>query len=463
MTIRQLTSLTFALTLALANCYAFAEDKALLIGVSNYPHLPKLPGIKHDLNNMLKASKHLGFQDKNIKVLSNQNATLNKVKNELSQWLTEDVYSNDRVLIYFSAHGIPVQDQNNDESDGFDEAIALFNSKIIPTNNNQETVTDVLTDDQLGQLIAKIPSLQVYLIVDACHSKSVTRSLKANDDGYFAKTFNYKTNLPKIINSKQTKTNSSNYLQITAAQDDQKALATYTGSVVTTAITNYILSTQNLSEITPKSLFTVAQQAAQNIKKLSLRFNPDYYTLNPKLINHPIAYTANWSNLSNQTDAQHSLNNIEQQLALWQNKTTNPNISININSQSSHTQKTFSFVEGESFKLDIASKTKSQLLLLSINQEQMANVIYPQNLNETETVKHKFSIGGDILVNEPFGTDYIIAIGFTQNTDLSLFVNQEFAFKPQSAKFKLLSEMIATHKNNIDWLSITTKARESRL
>jgi uncharacterized caspase-like protein len=166
------------LLLALCAVAAQAEDRALLIGVGQYrePGMgADLPGIELDLGVMQEVAESLGFKPAATKVLLNQQATLAAVRQALQQWLVEGTTPGDRVLLYYSGHGTQLPDEDGDEDDGLDEAWTLHD--MAPARRHgRATLDGVLLDDELAETLARIPSQQVLVLVDACHSGTSTRA-----------------------------------------------------------------------------------------------------------------------------------------------------------------------------------------------------------------------------------------------------------------------------------------------
>jgi len=170
--------------------FAEAENRALIIGVGKYRiENASLPGIEQDVNNMIKIAQQIGFADNQIKVLRDADATLVNIENGLTTWLIQGVKPSDRVLIYFSGHGSYIPDENGDEDDGTDEVLLPYD-----TEQTEKGLKNALVDDRFGELLAKIPSKEVFVLIDACHSGSSTKSVDRNRQEY-PKFFQY-PNIP---------------------------------------------------------------------------------------------------------------------------------------------------------------------------------------------------------------------------------------------------------------------------
>ena len=98
---------------------ASAENRALIIGISRYEssELKPLPGVARDIPGMITVARTLGFQDRQIRVLQNEEATLANIRAAMRDWLAQGAGPNDYVLLYFSGHGSHLLDEDGDETD----------------------------------------------------------------------------------------------------------------------------------------------------------------------------------------------------------------------------------------------------------------------------------------------------------------------------------------------------------
>ncbi|HMW30122.1 caspase family protein [Plasticicumulans sp.] len=236
------------LATALAATDAMAEDRALLIGVGRFqsPQINPLPGIDLDIDLMRSTATMLGYRPQ---VLLNEQASLAGIEQALKTWLIDGTGPQDRVLIYFSGHGTQIPDDNGDEDDQADEVLVPYD--LLPSQQDGRIeLVNGLVDDRLGALIAAIPSREVLVLIDACHSGTATKSVLparsyGSDVMAVAKLFSYPgmpvarskgfSNRGIMVESRpNTATGAGpNYVSLTAARDDQRALATPKGSMFT--------------------------------------------------------------------------------------------------------------------------------------------------------------------------------------------------------------------------------------
>ena len=234
--------------LSMAPIAGRAEQRALLVGVGQYetPGID-LPGIDLDLERMRETLARLGFEDRQIRTLIDSEATSANVIAGFEGWLKQGVQPNDRVVFYYSGHGSNVPDLDGDEDDQVDEVLVTHDMKRAKVKG-RATLTGVVTDDKLGSLLAAIPSRNIWVIIDACHSGTMTRAFRMEnrslDSGpVFVKSFAY-SGMPagghSTFSRDAGKGSPSNFVSLSAAGDNEKAIGTSVGGVFTMGLTEAI-------------------------------------------------------------------------------------------------------------------------------------------------------------------------------------------------------------------------------
>lgn len=144
-----------------------AIRKALLVGINSYAGSP-LRGCVNDVMDMRDLLAAKGFQPANTRILTDQKATAQAMREGLS-WLVTGAQSGDILVFHYSGHGSQVPDRNGDEADHLDEC-------IIPVDYNW---TDkIIRDDELAVVFGKVPQVaDCYVVLDSCHSGTGTREL----------------------------------------------------------------------------------------------------------------------------------------------------------------------------------------------------------------------------------------------------------------------------------------------
>jgi metacaspase-1 len=223
-----------------------ASPRALLVGVGDVPNNP-LPGIDLDVDNMKKVAQVMGFAPTDVKVLFDEQATYANVRKALTTWVRDGVGPDDRVLIYFSGHGTRVPDPSPGSVGGVDDALVLHDVRRARVNGHA-TLTNVLIGHEFGAALAAIPSHNVLVLVDACHSGTATRTLTFGNrrlgvgSGYM-KFFSYPgmpTGTTRGLRALATGT--ENYAALSAARDDEFAVGTEQGGLFTLGVVDTIQS-----------------------------------------------------------------------------------------------------------------------------------------------------------------------------------------------------------------------------
>lgn len=83
----------------------YIESWALIVGINDYPHLPRLQGAVNDANAVAKVLKDkFGFPEDHTFVLVNQDATQHAILQHL-ELLAGRTQADDRVMFFFAGHG----------------------------------------------------------------------------------------------------------------------------------------------------------------------------------------------------------------------------------------------------------------------------------------------------------------------------------------------------------------------
>lgn len=165
---------------------AYAADRALIIGIDQYPALPftkQLAGSVVDAQNMAHFARDVwNFAPDQIQVLSDQAATRGAILAAFDEWLIAGTGPGDRVLFYFSGHGFHQPDQNGDEADGEDETLVPHDVSII-----NGSFANMIVDDEIEERLKRLNDRAVTVMIDSCYSGTMTRALfresSAAEDG----------------------------------------------------------------------------------------------------------------------------------------------------------------------------------------------------------------------------------------------------------------------------------------
>jgi hypothetical protein len=392
---------------------SFAESRALLVGVGRYQYPGiDLPAVDLDLERMREMLNRLGFENRQIHALLDEQATSTAVVKEFSTWLREGVKPDDRVVFYFSGHGSNVPDLDGDESDRADEVLVTHDMRL-KNLAGRSTLQGVVTDDQIGALVAKIPSRNVIVLVDACHSGTVTRSFTLDNrslarEPVFVKSFVYpgmpesRTGLTRDLS--RGVESGQNFVSLTAAGDGEKAIGTMSGGIFTTAITQAIATSAAAHQ--PITLTQLRDSARDYIRaKVDAReVHHPQISGNPELAEQAFTFDAksptaapNRARLLELAGAQ------SRRLALRTARGT--------------------YALDEPVKLDMTLPAAGYLNIVSVDADDTATVLFPNRLHADNAVgAGRFTFPTpdmkfDLLASEPLGTNLVVAFLSTDRID----------------------------------------------
>ena len=145
-------------------------DKALLVGINKYPGAP-LAGCINDVMDaakLLTDKAGIGFDPKNVRLLTDTRATTAAIQERL-QWLVTGLKAGDRILFWYSGHGAQVASRaKSGEVDGLDEVICPVDFDWSDRH--------MIKDKQFHQFFANIPAgVKAYWVSDSCHSGDLER------------------------------------------------------------------------------------------------------------------------------------------------------------------------------------------------------------------------------------------------------------------------------------------------
>ena len=389
---------------------ARGEDRALLIGVGRYAQFDeKLHGVSLDIQMMTEFAQLLGFKNRAIKILEHKYASTENVYSAVENWLINGAGPEDRVLFYFSGHGSQIPDENDDEKDQFDEVLLLYDV-ALKEQRRQPTLTGVLVDDDFSNMLARMQSRNVLVILDACHSGSATRSLRLNPRSISVndaqvKFFSYSPYTEgaaaqggfDVLESETALESSDHYVAIAACRDDEKTIATAQGSIFTLGLRQAVRSAAMAGiNITPEELQRQTTTfIREEIQSEAIAFHPQLAgskNLRKRPLGLvPIAADSGFVHQEMDTLVYKS----NQTLWLKLNKTC--------------------FETGDALKLSVWVPEAGYLNIISINANDQATVLFPNQYHISSAVNRgKLIIPGDhmrfeIITDETTGFNQISA------------------------------------------------------
>jgi len=188
----RVATVSVMLAAALATPLA-AEDRALLVGINDYAdqRIRDLRGCEDDVQAVrLMLTQTFGFREVQIKVLLSRAATRRAIVDAFNDWLIAGTKPGDRVVFFVSSHGSQMKDASGDETDGRDEV-------LCPADYNAETQANAIVDDEIAVWLGRLDGRNVTVIVDACHSGSISKDIGGTL--YGVETIETLNGVPKYI------------------------------------------------------------------------------------------------------------------------------------------------------------------------------------------------------------------------------------------------------------------------
>lgn len=159
---------------------AQAADRGLFIAVDDYAFdaldLPPDSSTRDARSLARLAETHLGFPKDSIKLLENDAASRAGILAAIDEWLIAGTAPGDRVILTYSGHGTHVPDTDGDEEDGEDEALVPWDARPGPKGHPP---MNLLYDDTIKERLTQLAGRDVLILVDSCHSGTVTRAFAA--------------------------------------------------------------------------------------------------------------------------------------------------------------------------------------------------------------------------------------------------------------------------------------------
>ena len=369
-----------------------------------------MPGIDLDIDIMKGVVSQLGYEDSQIRVVMDEQATLSNLRSIFENWLSAGVRKDDKVLIYYSGHGAFVPDDSGDETDNVDEVLVLHDVKAV-RRNGIETLDNVLVDDEFNEFLKQIPSNNITVMTDACHSGTVTKRIKLSSrsafgqDEFVSKFLSYpgmpiasKGSFGTVESEPSQK--AGKWVSMSAAQDDERSLASRAGSIFTLGVRESIRNAiANNRCISPKqTMAEVTEYVAKNTNERN-RFHP-HVSGNDSLINSPVCFAES----------------TEKQNVVWRKlegivSKRDKDVHISINQQGYNLK--------DKLRILVQVPSDGYLNIINVGPNDVATVLFPNKFNQDNFVKAGGSGGVKIPTEqmqfelealEPVGENLIVAI-----------------------------------------------------
>lgn len=150
---------------------ATGTRRAVMIGINYVGDSPgELSGCWNDVLNMKKYIMDVhGFEEENIVILMDDGANIEPTAaNIIAAYRTvvSEAEDGDAIFLHYSGHGTKIaDDDNNEEADGYDEA-------LVPRDYQE---VGMIRDDDLYDILVKPLAMGVHMVslMDCCHSGTI--------------------------------------------------------------------------------------------------------------------------------------------------------------------------------------------------------------------------------------------------------------------------------------------------
>lgn len=144
-----------------------SNKKALLVGINYRRTNSELHGCINDVINMKQMLMKNGYEEKDIKVMTDDTSELPTKHNILTglDWLLDNEDKKANLLFHYSGHGASVYDKDSDEVDNKDEC-------LIPIDYRKN---GMILDDELRIVLQNkmTDNTSITMLIDACHSGTI--------------------------------------------------------------------------------------------------------------------------------------------------------------------------------------------------------------------------------------------------------------------------------------------------
>ena len=145
----------------------FATGHAVVIGVANYSNARPLPASvlndARDVAAVLKAKEYCGYDERNVHLLLDGDATLERIRATLAS-VAGASGPDDTVVIFFSGHGANLGDPADPES------------ALLPVECDPRTLdTTSLSEPEFSAALQLFAAQRLLVLIDACHSARAGR------------------------------------------------------------------------------------------------------------------------------------------------------------------------------------------------------------------------------------------------------------------------------------------------
>lgn len=193
-TLGRMLRLVAAMLVIACTGMAYATDHALLIGVSDYPQLPRrlwLQGPVNDVGLVRTVLLDKGFADDRIQTLTSRSTAQREPTRQnillAFERLKNSVRPGDHVFFYLAGHGSQqpqptVHPGRPTEADGLDEVFLPSDVHQWDGVGTRALIPNALLDDEIGEWMDALvdAGATVWGVFDTCHAAGMARGKTGN-------------------------------------------------------------------------------------------------------------------------------------------------------------------------------------------------------------------------------------------------------------------------------------------
>lgn len=143
----------------------FNKGYALIIGIANYLHVPKLPNVvlndANYLNILLTNPTQCGYSPEQVRLLLDDQATAMGIRDSL-QWLASQAGEDTTCVVFFSGHG------------GRIESESQASNYLIPVDTDPVDLKNTAIESaELTHLLGNIKAKRLLVLFDCCHAGGI--------------------------------------------------------------------------------------------------------------------------------------------------------------------------------------------------------------------------------------------------------------------------------------------------
>ncbi|SPP92814.1 caspase family protein [Bradyrhizobium vignae] len=135
----------------------YGRSHALVVGIDDYKHVNPLGFAKNDAIAVAGALQGFGFDEEDIVVLLDAEATFAGIRNAYLKFAAGGVEPDDRIVFFFAGHGFTMSGTRGEV--GF----------LVPYDGNPGEPRTLLRWDDLTRNADLIPAKHMFFIMDACY------------------------------------------------------------------------------------------------------------------------------------------------------------------------------------------------------------------------------------------------------------------------------------------------------